>query len=173
MRVVLAHGASGDARSMEPWVTGLAVRGVESSAIDLPVRRAETAIDAYVAAAGIDAHPDEPVVIGGHSYGGRVASLVAAKGHPAVRGLLLICYPLHRPGAPEWEPRTVHWPDIGVPVLLLSGTSDPFARIELLRGAVTSRLPGAQLVEFPKVGHGLKPVLPDALDHAAAFVRGL
>lgn len=173
MRVVLAHGASGDARSMAPWVEGLGARGIRTHAIDLPVRKAETAVDAYVAAAGLDAEPVEPVVIGGHSYGGRVASLVAAQGHPAVQGLLLLSYPLHRPGGPEWEPRTVHWPSIDVPVLLLSGTSDPFARIDLLRAALAARLPSAELVEYPKVGHGLKPVLVDALDRAAAFIRGL
>lgn len=171
MRVVLAHGASGDARSMAPWVEGLEARGIPTRAIDLPVRKAETAVDAYVAAAGLDAVPDEPVIIGGHSYGGRVASLVAATGHPAVRGLLLLSYPLHRPGAPEWEPRTAHWPHIAVPVLLLSGTSDQFARIDLLREAVAARLPSAELVEYPRVGHGLKPVLDDALDRAAAFIR--
>ena len=43
-------------------------------------------------------------------------------------------------------PRTSHWPTIRVPVLLLSGESDPFARIDLLRLAVTERLPEAELV---------------------------
>jgi pimeloyl-ACP methyl ester carboxylesterase len=57
-------------------------------------------------------------------------------------------------------------------VLLLSGESDPFARIDLLREAVR-RLPAAELVTYPRLGHTLKPVLEDALDRAAAFVRGL
>ena len=125
---------------MQAHIDGLRSRGVEADAIDLPVRKAETAIDAYRVAAGL-AVPEPPMsVVGGHSYGGRVASLLAAGPEPAIRGLVLLSYPLHRPGEPAWEPRTIHWPDIRVPVLLLSGESDPFARIDLLRLAVTERL---------------------------------
>ncbi len=170
MRIVLAHGASGNAASMQPHVDGLRRRGVDALAIDLPVRKAETALDAYRAAASLDAPDAPPTVIGGHSYGGRVASLVAADDHLAV-GLVLMSYPLHRPGAPAWEERSVHWPRIRVPVLLLSGESDPFARIDLLRHAVDLRLPGAELVTYPRLGHTLKPVLEDVLDRIAAFVN--
>ena len=118
------------------------------------------------------------MVVGGHSYGGRVASLLVAgtDDDPAPHrfaGLVLLSYPLHRPGSPEWEPRTRHWERIRVPVLFLSGESDPFARIDLLRAAIDQRLPGAQLVTYPKLGHGLAPVLDDALDRVAAFVRSL
>jgi predicted alpha/beta-hydrolase family hydrolase len=173
MRVVLAHGASGDAASMRPHVEGLAARGIEARAIDLPVRKAETALDAYRSAAGLDGGAASPAAIGGHSYGGRVASLVAADGTPTVRGLVLLSYPLHRPGAPDWEVRSDHWTRIGVPVLLCSGESDPFARIDLLRHAVAERLPAAELVTFPRLGHTLRPVLDEVLDRVAAFVRDL
>src|SRR5213596_2756142 len=47
---------------------------------------------------------------------------------------------------------------IACPVLLLSGESDPFARLELLRASVRL-LPQAELVTFPGVGHGLLPVV--------------
>jgi len=83
--------------------------------------------------------------------------------------LLLLSYPLHRPGHPE-ELRTEHWPRIACPVLLLSGESDPFARVELLRASVRL-LPQAELVTFSGVGHGLLPVLDAAMDRVAAFVR--
>jgi pimeloyl-ACP methyl ester carboxylesterase len=55
-------------------------------------------------------------------------------------------------------------------VLLLSGEADPFARIDLLREAVTT-LPDAELVTYPGLGHGLAPVLDDALDRVARFLR--
>jgi predicted alpha/beta-hydrolase family hydrolase len=171
MRVVLAHGASGDASSMRRHVDGLVARGIEATAIDLPVRKAETALDAFRTAAALVGEPARPAVIGGHSYGGRVASLVAADGTAAVRGLVLLSYPLHRPGVPEWEPRTAHWPSISVPVLLCSGEGDPFARIELLRRAVAERLPTAELVTWPRLGHTLAPVLDEVLDRVAAFAR--
>jgi uncharacterized protein len=172
MRIVLAHGASGSAKSMAPHVDGLRRRGLEASAIDLPKRRAEDAVSAYLAASGEGAD----VVIGGHSYGGRVASLLAGGSDGVVHpfaGLVLLSYPLHRPGSPEWEPRTRHWEEIRVPVLFLSGESDPFARIDLLRGAIEQRMPTAQLMTYPKVGHGLAAVLEDALDRVATFVRSL
>jgi predicted alpha/beta-hydrolase family hydrolase len=170
MRIVLAHGASGSAASMQPHIDGLRDRGVAAVAIDLPLRKAEAAVEAYRTAAGLGAPGAPDTIIGGHSYGGRVASLLAAETAPAIRGLVVMCYPLHRPGEPAWDARTAHWPLIDVPVLLLSGEADPFARIDLLRSAVAERLPQAELVTYPRLGHTLKPVLGDVLDRIAAFV---
>jgi hypothetical protein len=179
-RVFLGHGASGTAASMRPFVDGLAARGVPATAVDLPRRRAEAAVSAWLAAVP----PAPGVIVGGHSYGGRVASLAAAEvaslaaaGSPmeaassGYAGVVLFSYPLHPPGAPDRAvARAAHWPAIGVPVLLLSGGSDPFARLDLLRSAVRS-LPDAELVTYPRLGHGLRPVLDDVLDRVAAFVR--
>jgi predicted alpha/beta-hydrolase family hydrolase len=151
---------------MLPHVEGLRKRGLEAAAIGLTVGKAERAAGSYESQ--VDDLPG--AVIGGHSFGGRVASLLAAENRP--RGLILLSYPLHRPGKPEWEARVDHWPRIDCPVLLLSGEADPFARIDLLRRAV-GRLTNAELVTYPKVGHGLRPVLDDALDRVADFVRGL
>jgi predicted alpha/beta-hydrolase family hydrolase len=171
--IYLGHGASGNAASMKPYVDGLALLGVEAAPVPatgkLPLR-AEKAMSLFLAL--LDDHPG--ALIGGHSYGGRVASMVAAEAAGATSGLVLFSYPLHRPGHPE-ELRTAHWPSIQCPVLLLSGESDPFARIDLLRSAV-GLLPVADLVTYPHVGHGLtrdKAAFADALDRVAAFARGL
>ena len=178
MEVILAPGASGNAASMRRHVDGLSARGVPARAIDLPVRKAETAIEAYAAAAGDLAGR----VIGGQSYGGRVASLLAAAAAAPTsatspvagpEGLVLFSYPLHRPGAPDRVDRTLHWPAIQRPILFLSGESDPFARIDLLRAAIGDLLPQAQLVTWPRLGHSLTSVLDETLDVVAAFVRGL
>jgi predicted alpha/beta-hydrolase family hydrolase len=162
--VILAHGASGTAVSMRPYVAALRRRGVTAKAIDLPKGKAERAVPVFEKVIATEAGP---VVAGGHSYGGRVASLVVAD--RPLEGLLLLSYPLHRPGHPE-DLRTEHWPRIRCPVLLLSGEGDPFARIDLLRRSVRL-LPNAELVTFPRVGHGLLPVLDEAMDRAAAFVQ--
>lgn len=168
MRVYLGHGASGSAVTMAPFVEGLVRRGLEAHALSLPRRRAEDAV-----AALLDQVPDAPdVVVGGHSFGGRVASLAAASSGRRFAGLVCLCYPLHRPGAPDLDVRTGHWPAISCPVLLLSGESDPFARIDLLRSAVP-RLPDARLMTWPRLGHTLRPVLDDALDRIVAFVHEL
>lgn len=167
--IVLAPGASGNVGSLRRHVDGLASRGVDARAIELPKGNAERAVPVYRAAvADFDA---ATTVIGGHSYGGRVASLLAAD--TPVAGLVLLSYPLHAPGRqPTWDERTEHWPRITCPVLLLSGESDPFADLELLRTAV-GRLGDADLVTYPRVGHGVGPVLDDALDRVARFVTRL
>jgi predicted alpha/beta-hydrolase family hydrolase len=167
LRCYLGHGASGTAASMAPFVDGLRERGVDATAINLPKRKAEDALPAFHLVVPREAD----VAVGGHSYGGRVASLAAAEPGAPYTALVLFSYPLHPPGAPErTEARIAHWPDIRCPVLLLSGESDPFARIELLR-SVVPRLPNAELVTYPRLGHTLKPVMADALDRAAAFLR--
>lgn len=164
----LAHGASGSAASMRPYVDGLRARGVPTQAVQLPKGKAERAVPAYRAAA-----PAQPgAIVGGHSYGGRVASLLVAD-EPGYAGLVLLSYPLHAPGKPDaWRDRTSHWPRIALPVLLLSGDRDPFARIELLREAV-EQLPRHELVVYDGLRHGIGPRLDDALDRIAAFARSL
>jgi len=169
LRIYLGHGASGTAASMAPHVAGLRTRGFEAFALDLPKRKAEDAVPAFDKLV-----PDEPgVVVGGHSYGGRVASLSAAGGRRRYAALVCFSYPLHPPGAVDRaEARRAHWPDISCPALLLSGESDPFARIDLLRAAMPT-LRNGRLITWPRLGHGLGPVLDEALDEVATFLAGL
>jgi len=148
---------------MRPYVKALQARGLQAAAIDLPRSNAEKAIPTFISKVPAGS------AAGGHSYGGRVASMAATTVPYA--GLVLLSYPLHRPGHPE-DLRSEHWPRIGCPVLLLSGESDPFARLELLRASIRL-LPHAELVTFPGVGHGLLPVIDAAMDRVAAFVRKL
>lgn len=166
----LGHGASGTSASMRPFVRGLTARGIRATAIDLPKRKAEEAVPAFHKV--VPSRPD--VVVGGHSYGGRVASLAAAEPDAPYAALVLFSFPLHPPGSPDrTAARTAHFPEIRCPVLLLSGESDPFARIELLRAAVRRFGGPAELHTYPKLGHGLLPVLDDALDRVAAFLAGV
>ncbi len=162
--LLLGHGASGTAASMAPWVKELATHGIEARALDLPKSNNERAMnvfrDALVHAPG--------AAVGGHSYGGRMASMVAAD--QPVRALVLFSYPLHRPGHPD-ELRTAHWPRIECPILLLSGDRDPFAKVDLLRREVGT-LRDAELVIYPGLGHGLLPVRADAAARVAAFLAG-
>ena len=168
LTVLLGHGASGSAETMRPYVDGLTKRGVAAATVPesgrLPMK-AERAMEVF--RAQVDGRKD--VVLGGQSYGGRVASMVAAEDGAA--GLVFLSYPLHRPGHPD-EARTQHWPGLKCPALFLSGDADPFARIELLRAAV-AKLAGAELHVYPGVGHGLNKVRDDALDRVAEFVKAL
>jgi predicted alpha/beta-hydrolase family hydrolase len=162
--IYLGHGASGSAASMQPYVDGLERRGIEAAAVQLPRGRAERAMPVFLEQSG----SGKEIAVGGQSFGGRVASMLAVD-HP-FRGLVLFSYPLHRPGFPD-QLRTEHWPRISSPVLLLSGESDPFATLDLLRREV-AKLADHQLVTYPRAGHGLKGAdLEDALDRVASFLR--
>jgi len=170
--IVLGPGSSGTVEGLAPHAEGLRRRGHDVELVPLPKGRAERAVPVY---RGALARLGRPAVIGGHSFGGRVATLVAADHATATdwapAALVLLSYPLHAPGRQEaWDERTAHWPRIACPVLLLSGESDPFARIDLLRTAV-ARLPDARLVTYAGLGHGLMPVLAAALDEMDRFVR--
>jgi pimeloyl-ACP methyl ester carboxylesterase len=165
-RILLAPGASGGIERLEPHERGLIARGLSVERVALPKGKAERALPVYAQA--LDGEDPAATVIGGHSFGGRVASMLAAD--RPVAALVLLSYPLHAPGRqPTWEERTEHWPRIACPVLLLSGESDPFADVALLRRAV-KRLPKATLITYPGVGHGVTPVLEQALDAISTFI---
>ncbi len=166
MKVSLGHGASGGQETMTPYFDALRRLGIDAAAPRLPKGAAARAIDPLRTQVG----PDLPqAVIGGHSFGGRVASLLAAEQTPA--GLVLLSYPLHRPGRPE-ELRIAHWPRIECPVLLLSGDRDQFARIDLLRRSV-EQLGSAQLHVYPGLRHGLTAVADDVAGRIALFLGAL
>ena len=95
--------------------------------------------------------------------------MVAAEAAPA--GLVLLSYPLHRPGHPE-ELRVEHWSKIRCPVLVLSGDRDQFAHVDLLEQAVKN-LPRAELHVYPGVRHGLLDVADEVAARIEGFVRTL
>jgi predicted alpha/beta-hydrolase family hydrolase len=167
MKVFLGPGATGGVSSLRPYVDGLAVRGIEAQPVNLPGGKAERAVPAYLKQSGTG--PD--VVVGGRSYGGRVASLAAADSEHEFAGLLLFAYPLHRPGFPE-QLRTEHWPRIRCPVLIVQGESDPFGSPDELRREAR-RLREVRVVTLPRTGHSLKERLDDALAAAADWIARL
>jgi len=163
MRVVLGHGASGNAASMKPYVAGFKRRGIDAIAVDLPRGGAEKAVPVFIKTSG----RGREVIGGGQSFGGRVASMAAIEAE--FGGLVLFSYPLHRPGYPD-QLRTEHWPRIKCPVLFLSGDRDPFANLDLLKKKI-KLIDHARLVVFEGQGHGLLRVLDQALDVAADFIH--
>lgn len=79
------------------------------------------------------------IALGGRSMGGRMCSLAVAEGLPAA-ALVLLAYPLHPPGRPE-RLRTEHLAALDLPVLVVSGTKDPFGTPEELQRHL-SAIPG-------------------------------
>ena len=166
--LVLTHGAGSDHRApMLLTVADVFARaGVTVLRCDLPFRQARASGPPAVSAAERDrrglANALEAVApyatrrrfVGGHSYGGRQASMLLAQSKGAAHGLLLMSYPLHPPGKPE-RPRTAHFAEIGVPTLFVHGTRDPFGTIEEIEGARAAMPAPAMVLMVPGAGHGL------------------
>jgi predicted alpha/beta-hydrolase family hydrolase len=112
-----------------------------------------------------------PVFLGGHSYGGRQASMLAADDPGVARGLLLLSYPLHPPRRPA-ESRTAHFPALSTPALFVHGSRDPFGTLDEMRTALALIPAPIALAEIEGAGHDLKRagVAAVALKHFLAFM---
>ncbi len=74
------------------------------------------------------------IFLGGHSYGGRQASMLVAEEPQLADALLLLSYPLHPPRNPE-QLRTAHFSNLKRPVFFVHGTRDPFGSIPEMKAA--------------------------------------
>jgi len=144
--LILAHGAGAPQSSafMVDFAQALARRGCHAVTFNFPYTeqgrrlpdRAPTleacfrdVITAIRARAALAAGP---LVIGGKSMGGRMASHLAAQGLADLSGLVALGYPLHPPGRPE-QLRAVHLARIRQPILIVQGSRDAFGTPEELR----------------------------------------
>jgi uncharacterized protein len=165
--LVLAHGAGAGQHSpfMVNAARGLAQRGLTTATFDFdyiaqgrrapdkaPVCEARwrTAIDqARRDLSGL------PLFIGGKSFGGRMASHVAAQGGAGdLAGVIFLGYPLHPPGRPE-QRRDAHLPSIAEPMLFVQGSRDTFGTADEI-GKLLPRLQRATLHEVPGGDHSFK-----------------
>jgi predicted alpha/beta-hydrolase family hydrolase len=167
--ILLAHGAGApmDSASMTAAATALAGVGFRVARFEFgymaarrhgqrkPPPRAETVIPELRAA--VDAlGATGPLIIGGKSMGGRVASMAADELHAEGRiaGLLCLGYPFHPPGKPA-QLRTAHLADLATPTLICQGTRDEFGtRDEVAGYALSDRI---ELLWLEDGDHDLKP----------------
>jgi predicted alpha/beta-hydrolase family hydrolase len=163
--LVLAHGAGAGMRhaSMQAIADAFERRGIATlrfdfpymaagrSRVDSPAVATQAIADAYAAARERTALP---LMLGGHSFGGRMAShAVVERGVPAA-GLIFCSFPLHMPGKPDTK-RAQHLHSIRQPMLFLSGTRDELADPKLLEPLVAS-LPTATLHWLETADHGYR-----------------
>ncbi len=94
------------------------------------------------------------ISLGGHSYGGRQATMLCAAEPGLVSGLLLLSYPLHPPRKPE-QLRVQHLPNLRTPSLFVHGTRDPFGTIEEMMKAIDLIPAKNELLEVEGAGHDL------------------
>ena len=169
--LVLTHGAGSNSSSPLILAVAKAFEEAKYSVLryDLPFRQARPHGPPHPANAAQDRAGLEqivievrarakgrPVILGGHSYGGRQSSMLAAEKPGLVDALLLLSYPLHPPRKPE-QLRTAHLPNLRTPALFVHGTRDPFGSPEELRQALALIPTRTQLVEIERSGHELSP----------------
>ncbi|MCL4403017.1 MAG: alpha/beta fold hydrolase [Acidobacteria bacterium] len=165
--MVLAHGAGSDCRA--PLLARVAEAfnraGVTVLRCDLPFRQrrrqgpphpSEAAADReglrHAAAAMRRLAPGR-LILGGHSYGGRQASMLAAEDPQLADGLLLLSYPLHPPRH-RASLRTAHFPSLRTPAVFVHGARDPFGSPTEMEAAV-ALIPGPHRLFIVPGGHDL------------------
>jgi predicted alpha/beta-hydrolase family hydrolase len=165
--LVLAHGAGAGQLSsfMVEAARGFARRGVSTATFDFPYITAKRKVpdrapvleQAWREAieAARTQFRELPLFIGGKSMGGRIATHVAAqKIGGAVKGVLLLGYPLHPPGRPE-QRRDAHLPEIKEPMLFVQGERDTFGGTDEIN-ALLPRLQDATVYEIPGGDHSFR-----------------
>jgi len=168
---VLAHGAGAGMRHpfVEGAAAGLAGGGVDVLRFEFPYmaagrRRPDPArvlLDSWrsAIAAGLERAGRQrlPLVLGGKSLGGRMASMLAAEEGPGLGAAAVVFfgYPLHAPGKDD-QRRDGHLSSITVPMLFIEGTLDPFARFDLMTALVERLAPLARLHSIEGGDHSFR-----------------
>lgn len=172
MALVLAHGAGSNCEAplLVALATEFAGAGFMVLRCDLPYRQKRPHGPPFPREASEDREgirnavnalresmPEgSRVFLGGHSYGGRQATMLAAEDPSIAQGLLLASYPLHPPRRPL-QLRTDHFPSLRTPALFLQGDSDPFGSLDEIRAALQLIPARTLMVPFEEAGHDLLP----------------
>ena len=166
--LVLGHGAGTNMRhtTLQTIAERLADRGIATFRYQFPYmerggggRESQAVALATVRAAAAAAHEaasELSLLVGGHSYSGRMSSLAAAESPiEHVRGLVFFAFPLH-PAGKQGTERAEHLDDVTVPMLFLSGTRDKLAVLELLSPVCEKLGDKATLHLLDTADHGFK-----------------
>jgi uncharacterized protein len=164
--LILAHGAGSNAAApvLVAVAEAFAAAGYAVLRCDLPFRQARPHGPPFPATAARDREGLENavasvrgpgrVILGGHSYGGRQASMLAAEKPGLVDALLLLSYPLHPPRKPD-QLRTAYFPQLNTPALFVHGARDPFGSHEEMQRAIGLIPARTKLMEIERAGHEL------------------
>lgn len=166
--IVLAHGAGSNSNSPLLIAMDEAFAGAGFAVLrcDLPFRQArsygpprpggaERDRDGLRnAVAALKKSGCDQMFLGGHSYGGRQATMLCAEEPDLVGGLLLLSYPLHPPRKPE-QLRTQHFSKLATPALFVHGTRDPFGSIDEMESALKMIPAETKLLKVDGAGHDL------------------
>jgi uncharacterized protein len=167
--LVLTHGAGGNCTSelLVAVAEAFSAAGVAVLRCDLPYRQqrptgppfpGKSAADRAGLAAAVrmlSGMVKGDIYLGGHSYGGRQASILAADNPALAQRLLLLSYPLHPTSKPD-QLRTEHFAKLETSSVFVHGTKDPFASFDELQLALKLITAPTKLVIIEGAGHDLK-----------------
>jgi predicted alpha/beta-hydrolase family hydrolase len=94
------------------------------------------------------------IFLGGHSYGGRMASILAASEPELVEARLLLSYPLHPPRQPQQQ-RTQHFQKLQTAALFVTGARDGFGTVAEMEAALQLIPARTRLLTIEGTGHEL------------------
>lgn len=168
--ITLTHGAGSNCRSklLMALADAFAEAGFSVLRCDLPFRQHRPQGPPFPGNAATDRDGLRRAVrvlqetapgrlyLGGHSYGGRQASMLAAEEQQLLAGLLLLSYPLHPPRKAA-DLRTGHFPKLATASLFVHGSRDPFGSLEELSSALKLIPARNMLLEISGSGHELLP----------------
>jgi predicted alpha/beta-hydrolase family hydrolase len=168
--VVLTHGAGADCQSklLVEMSNALAESGFTVLRFDLPFRRERPHGPPSPSSAARDRdglrravsimreQKNTQVFLGGHSYGGRQATMLASEEPELADGLLLLSYPLHPPRKTN-QLRTGHFPKLTTPAFFVHGTRDPFGTTAEMKSALELIHGSHAMLEVDGAGHDLLP----------------
>lgn len=166
--IVLTHGAGADCNSrlLTAMAQAFAAAGYLVLRCNLPFRQERPHGPPFPAAAERDreglrravewmrSRISGGIVLGGHSYGGRQATMLAAEEMQIAAALLLFSYPLHPPRKAA-QLRTVHFPSLHTPSLFVHGTRDPFGSVAEMESALALIPAPHELMAIESAGHEL------------------
>ena len=165
--LVLGHGASTNMRhaTLQTIAERLADVGIATFRYNFPYsergggRNSNAVCQETVRSAVAAAHTaasDLSILVGGHSFSGRMSSMAAAEAPlEHVRGLVFFAFPLHPSGKPSTE-RAAHLNDVTIPMLFLSGTRDKLGELDLLQPTCDQIGDKATLHLLDTADHGFK-----------------
>ena len=165
--LVLGHGASTNMRhtTLQTIAERLADVGIATFRYNFPYseqgrgRNSNAVCQETVRSAVAAAHTaasDLSILVGGHSFSGRMSSTAAAEAPlEHVRGLVFFAFPLHPSGKPSTE-RAAHLNDVTIPMLFLSGTRDKLGELDLLQPTCEQIGDKATLHLLDTADHGFK-----------------
>ena len=183
--LVFGHGAGGDMhhRTMKAIAEAFSKVGIATLRFNFPFKEEgharvdSKAVSVATVKAAVEfaaTNYQTSLFLGGHSFGGRMASHAVVDYELNVAGMIFCSFPLHPRGKPSTA-RAEHLAAIRQPMLFLSGTRDALAEPDLLSSVVKVARAKLQWLETADHGYGIlkrtRQRQDDVFDQMADYAR--